>query len=58
MWIGERAAKGYLEDDLVEAVRRYVPKSAVQSMVDEFDAVAQNPAEEEDRSEVGGTGVS
>src|SRR5204863_4826875 len=58
MWIGETAAKGYLEDDLVEAVRRYVPKSAVQSMVDEFDAVAQNPAEEEERSEVGGTGAS
>jgi hypothetical protein len=58
MWIGERAAKGYLEDDLVEAVRRYVPKSAVQSMVDEFHAAAQNPAEDEDRSEVGGTVAS
>ncbi len=35
VWIGETSAKGYMEEDLKEAFRRYIPKSAVQALIDE-----------------------
>jgi len=35
IWIGDTAAKGYLEDDFTEMFHRYVPKSAVQAWLDE-----------------------
>ena len=47
MWSGEQAAKGYLEEDLVEAIRRYVPKSAAKSMFDELFTASRKPAEED-----------
>jgi len=43
MWIGDKAAKGYLEDDLMEAIRRYVPKAAVRSMIDDLHTAAKKP---------------
>ena len=33
--VGEDSAKGYLESDLKEAFRRYIPKSALKALVEE-----------------------
>ena len=35
IWIGDRSAKGYMEEDFSEAFRRYIPKSAMQVLMDE-----------------------
>jgi hypothetical protein len=35
IWIGERSAKGYMEEDFTEVFRRYLPKSAVRALLDE-----------------------
>jgi putative DNA primase/helicase len=32
IWIGETQAKGYLQDDLAEAFRRYIPKSELEAL--------------------------
>jgi len=44
LWIGESAAKGYLQEDLKEAFARYIPKSQARAMLDELTVVAE-PAE-------------
>ena len=38
IWIGETSAKGYVEEDFTEVFRRYIPKSALQSLIDESKA--------------------
>jgi hypothetical protein len=43
MWIGDTAAKGYLEDEFLEAVRRYVPRSAAQAFIDDQRAGMKRP---------------
>src|SRR6266436_2447550 len=48
IWIGETAAKGYLEEDFMEAFRRYIPKSAAQALLENAHAAAQKPEEGED----------
>ena len=45
IWIGETAAKGYLEEDFNEAFRRYVPESAAQALLDNVRAEAQKPGD-------------
>ena len=35
IWIGDRSAKGYMEEDFSEAFRRYIPKAAMQVLMDE-----------------------
>jgi hypothetical protein len=35
IWIGEQSAKGYVEGDFTEAFRRYIPKTAMQRLLDE-----------------------
>jgi len=47
LWIGESAAKGYLQEDLKEAFARYIPKSQARAMLDELTVVAEpaKPAE-------------
>ena len=45
IWIGETAAKGYLEEDFLEAFRRYVPKSAAQALLDNVRTAAQKPGD-------------
>jgi hypothetical protein len=44
MWIGESAAKGYLQEDLKEAFVRYIPKSQARAMLDELTVVAEPAA--------------
>lgn len=36
LWIGEQCAKGYYEEDFREVFRRYVPKSEVEEMMEEW----------------------
>jgi hypothetical protein len=55
MWIGDVAAKGYLEDDLIEAIRRYVPKQAAQAFIDDCKAGSEKPAQEKESTEESGT---
>jgi hypothetical protein len=43
MWIGDKAAKGYLEDEFLEASRRYVPKSAAEAFIDDQRAALKRP---------------
>jgi uncharacterized protein DUF3631 len=46
IWIGETAAKGYLEADFEETFRRYIPKSAVITMQAQMKEAQQTrPAE-------------
>ncbi len=33
MWIGEDAAKGYMEADFIEVFRRYIPKQAAKALI-------------------------
>jgi hypothetical protein len=42
MWIGERAAKVHLEEDLKEAFARYIPKSQARAMLDELKVVSES----------------
>jgi hypothetical protein len=43
IWIGDTAAKGYLEDDFTEMFHRYVPRSALKAWVDEEKAGRKKP---------------
>ncbi len=43
MRIGEQQAKGYCEEDVVEVVRRYVPKAQASALVDELRPAAEEP---------------
>jgi hypothetical protein len=47
VWIGQNSAKGYMEADFNEAFRRYIPKSAMQALLEESRATArEKPAVE------------
>jgi hypothetical protein len=35
IWIGEQSVKGYVEWDFKEAFRRYIPKTAMQRLLDD-----------------------
>lgn len=37
-------AKGYFQEDLIETVRRYVPKSEARALIDELKPVAEGSA--------------
>jgi hypothetical protein len=41
IWIGDEAAKGYLEEDFTETFRRYIPKSAFAALVADSKAARQ-----------------
>jgi hypothetical protein len=41
IWIGEEAAKGYLEEDFTETFRRYIPKSSFAALVADSKAARQ-----------------
>ncbi len=43
MRIGEQQAKGYCEEDVVEVVRRYVPKAQASALVDELRPAVEEP---------------
>jgi hypothetical protein len=40
MWIGERAAKGYMKTDFAEAFGRYIPKLQAKALLEELAGVA------------------
>lgn len=45
VWIGETSAKGYVEEDLTETFRRYIPKSMAKAFCEEARAAdAEKPA--------------
>jgi hypothetical protein len=46
IWIGETSAKGYLEEDIQETFRRYIPKLAVQAFIEEAKAAQRRPGPE------------
>ena len=39
--IGEAQAKGYCQEDMVDTVRRYVPKAEARALMDEFKAAPE-----------------
>jgi hypothetical protein len=48
IWIGDVAARGYMEGDFLETFRRYIPKSALQAVVDNAQAARKPPQAEEE----------
>jgi hypothetical protein len=51
IWIGDQAAKGYLEDDFTETFQRYIARTAALAYVNELRASGEK--EEEPKAEDG-----
>jgi hypothetical protein len=56
IWIGENSPKGYLEEDFREVFRRYIPKSAVEALLEDARAAGREKPESGEKQPEGLTG--